>query len=89
MFRRDVRHTGKASIQTAARPLLAPPRLGSNGEAELTVSGEAGRDYVISASTNLVDWAVLTNVFSTNATLQIRDSAAGNFKHRFYRALSN
>jgi len=45
------------------------------------------RDYVISASTNLVDWVVLTNVLSNNATLQIRDPAARNFKQRFYRGL--
>jgi uncharacterized repeat protein (TIGR03803 family) len=41
----------------------------------------------IQVSTNLVNWAVLTNFIGTNATINFRDSAATNYSDRFYRAV--
>jgi hypothetical protein len=36
-------------------------------------------------STNLVNWAVLTNLVTTNVTMAAHDPAAVNSKNRFYR----
>ncbi len=38
-------------------------------------------------STDLMNWATLTNFVGTNATLNFRDPAATNLNYRFYRAV--
>jgi len=58
----------------------------TNGLA-LMLQGPVGSNYVIQASTNLINWQQVTNFVSTNATMYFRDSSAANFNRRFYRAL--
>jgi hypothetical protein len=41
----------------------------------------------VQVSSNLIDWATLTNFTGTNATLNFRDAGATNFDRRFYRAV--
>ncbi len=41
----------------------------------------------IQVSTNLLDWATLTNFVGTNANINFLDTAATNFDQRFYRAV--
>ena len=41
----------------------------------------------IQVSTNLIDWASLTNFVGTNSTITFRDPAATNSNQRFYRAV--
>jgi hypothetical protein len=41
----------------------------------------------IQISTNLTNWATLTNFVGTNTTLNFRDPAATNSNFRFYRAI--
>jgi uncharacterized repeat protein (TIGR03803 family) len=50
--------------------------------------GEAGVSYTIQASTNLVNWTVLTNFVSANGTNEFTESTTQNFSRRFYRAAS-
>jgi len=45
------------------------------------------RDYVISASTNLVDWQFLQSGEAPQGMLQYTDPAALNLPRRFYRAV--
>jgi Fibronectin type III domain len=55
----------------------------ASGRFGFKVSGDAGRRYVVQASTNLLDWISLqTNV----APFQFTDLNAGSFHQRFYRA---
>jgi hypothetical protein len=60
--------------------------MASNGlQLSLEVSrGISGR---LEVSTNLEDWATLTNFISTNTTMQFLDSAATTLNRRFYRAV--
>jgi hypothetical protein len=60
--------------------------MASNGlQLSLDVSrGISGR---LEVSTNLEDWATLTNFVSTNTTMQFLDSAATTLNRRFYRAV--
>jgi hypothetical protein len=44
-----------------------------------------GQDYQFQASTNLVDWVVLTNMSATSSQFQFVDPAAPGYWHRFYR----
>jgi hypothetical protein len=59
----------------------------TNGQAQLLFSGVPGQDYVIQASTNLVDWIPISVLTASNGPLPFIDPAATNFAWRFYRAL--
>jgi hypothetical protein len=51
------------------------------------LSGIASQNYVLQASTDLVDWvSILTNTPAVNA-FNLTDTNAANFSLRFYRAL--
>jgi hypothetical protein len=56
-----------------------------DGRTKLTVFGQVGSNYTLSASTNLVNWTPLFVFACTNATVDVFDSDARNFKSRFYR----
>jgi hypothetical protein len=43
----------------------------------------------IEASTNLLDWVVVTNLTTTNPTTYFRDAGATNSSRRFYRGVAN
>ena len=47
----------------------------------------AGLAGHIQVSTNLIDWAALTNFVGTNPSINFRDRAATNSTRRFYRAV--
>lgn len=66
-------------VTPAALVLSANPGGGLN----CAVSGDAGQQYVVQASTNLLDWDSLqTNV----SPFQFTDMNAANFAQRYYRA---
>ncbi|MDB6053946.1 MAG: repeat-associated core domain protein [Verrucomicrobiales bacterium] len=58
------------------------------GAQELRFTAEPDRHYRIQASTNLVDWIDLIGASSPTGFLRCTDPAAGQFDHRFYRAIS-
>jgi putative lipoic acid-binding regulatory protein len=70
-------------VMNPARPQLQNSV--SNGLFRITCAGDAGPDYTIQTSSNLVNWV---SQFTTNAPLppfNWTDSSAGNFNSRFYR----
>ena len=82
------------SAQTSTPVLvLMPATLGSasvltNGDFQLTLNGQAGLSYRIEVSTNLTTWIpVSTNTAAGNNMFKFTDTAARNFKARFYRAV--
>jgi hypothetical protein len=60
--------------------------LSSNG-LDLVLFCLPGLEYRLESSSNLVDWATVTNVLSTNATMHLLDASATNYSRRFYRAV--
>jgi uncharacterized repeat protein (TIGR02543 family) len=66
--------------------IVSPQRL-PNGSFQLAFYGLTGSNYLIQTSTNLFDWQPFTNFTGTNFLLYFNDSAATNFKQRFYRAV--
>ncbi|SPE53115.1 hypothetical protein SBV1_1640001 [Verrucomicrobia bacterium] len=52
----------------------------------LMLEGRSGTSYTIQASTNLMNWQVITNLVSTNSAAYFYDPAATNYTKRFYRA---
>jgi uncharacterized repeat protein (TIGR01451 family) len=82
------------AVQTSTLVLLAvPATLGSasmqpDGTFQLTLTGQAGLNYRIDASSNLINWVpVKTNTAAGDGKFQYTDTAATNFNPRFYRAV--
>lgn len=67
--------------------IVAPQKL-PNGNFQLAFYGLTGSNYLVQASTNLIDWQPFTNFTGTNFLLYFNDSTATNFKQRFYRIRS-
>jgi uncharacterized repeat protein (TIGR03806 family) len=72
------------------KPLQVIPQSSSflpNGEFQLQIGAVQGSNYVLQASTNLINWTpVSTNLAGSNLFYMI-DSNAANFPDRFYRVL--
>lgn len=82
------------SAQTSTPVLVAlAATLGSasvttNGDFQLTLTGQPGLSYRVDVSTNLTSWTpVSTNTAAPNGTFKYTDTAARNFNTRFYRAV--
>jgi len=66
--------------------VIGPSTLLTNGEFKLTVSGGVlGQNYVLLASTNLVDWIPISGFVDTNPPVTIYDPNAAKYRWRFYR----
>jgi hypothetical protein len=79
-----------AMCADAGVPVTNPPVTLSqpqwlNGTFAFDIAGPFGRAMRVDFSTNLVNWAVLTNLVTTNVTMAAHDPAAVNSKNRFYR----
>jgi hypothetical protein len=57
------------------------------GQFQLRVKGEAGGNYCIEASTNLLQWTPISTNVLTSGTLFFNDPMASGRVQRFYRAL--
>jgi Concanavalin A-like lectin/glucanases superfamily/Immunoglobulin I-set domain len=76
-----------ASLTVVMRPNLAPLTLMPDGSVRLSLIATPDLTYRLDASTNLVDWAALTNTANPSGTIQFIDLQATNFWRRFYRAV--
>ena len=72
------------SVERPADPMIASPQWIS-GQYGFAVSGDAGVGYAVWASTNLVDWTLLSTNNSPTIPFQIIDPDSTNFPCRFYR----
>jgi hypothetical protein len=81
-------HTG-ASNPFIVAPGLSFSRmwLGAAGDTHIDISGSPGRVYQVLASTNLVDWQVLSVVTNINGVVPFVDAGATNYSQRFYRCV--
>ncbi|MFO1514263.1 MAG: pectinesterase family protein [Verrucomicrobiota bacterium] len=57
----------------------------AGGALQFQITGDVGPDYLIQASTNLVDWSAVTNLASPVLPFTWTDPVAANFPQRFYR----
>ena len=80
--------TAELAISQVTPPWLGDGQYLPDGSFQLTVYGDAGRSYTVQASTNLVDWTLVTTLVNPNGTMTVVDPAATNFTCRFYRAVS-
>ena len=74
-------------VATATGPKVKV-RVAGNRQAVLTVSGPVGQAYELQATTNLTAWSVLGSAtVATNGLASFSDTAAPNYRIRYYRAL--
>jgi hypothetical protein len=66
---------------------LKPGGFTTNGNLHLQLSGLAGKNYVLQASTNLSNWISLGTNVPVATPFYLSDPAATNFPNRFYRAV--
>jgi hypothetical protein len=57
-----------------------------DGRLQFRLTGDAGFTYLIEASSNLMDWSPLTNLFNQGGGVEFIDSDSPGAPHRFYRA---
>ena len=60
----------------------------TNGLLLYEMNGQAGFEYTIQASTNLIGWTEIALLANTNGTVQFFDQDSTNYPHRFYRAVA-
>jgi hypothetical protein len=64
--------------------IVSPQRL-LDGSFQLAFYGLMSSNYTVQTSTNLINWQTFTNFTGSNSVFYLNDSAATNFKQRFYR----
>ncbi|HSY17565.1 MAG TPA: immunoglobulin domain-containing protein [Candidatus Acidoferrales bacterium] len=72
------------AVGAPAKPQVAGINF-SNGIFQLTINGDAGPDYIIQASTNLVTWQSLFTNHLPVPPFNWSDSNAASFTRRYYR----
>jgi hypothetical protein len=74
------------TVLRPAEPGLEQPTMG-DGQFGFRVTGDAGPDYTIQASTNLANWSDWFTTNSPGLPFNWSDPAASNYSRRFYRVL--
>jgi len=74
------------TVNPLTQPAIGSP-VWSGGHLSLTINGQAGPDYIVSVSTNLVDWTPVFTNASPAMPFQWTDPDAAAFPVRFYRVL--
>jgi photosystem II stability/assembly factor-like uncharacterized protein len=67
---------------------LSVARNTSNGLPTLQLTGQPGYNYMIEASTNLINWSYIATLANTNGLVPFTDPASTNCNRRFYRAVA-
>ncbi len=83
----ETHFVNSASVRAAF--LIQPLQFTSEGFSSnvfrLSFAGATGSNYVLEASTNLVNWTPLFTNVATSNLFDLYDPGATNFPHRFYR----
>src|SRR5712672_748212 len=69
-------------------PAQAAPAAARMDQVQFQIKGRAREVYLIQASSNLVNWTIIsTNEAAADGTVSFTDAQATRFGHRFYRGL--
>jgi hypothetical protein len=78
-----------ATVNLPVKPTFSAPGM-SNGIFSLLISGDAGPDYTVLATTNLAlpsAWDTLLTTNSPALPFRFTEPAASNYHQRYYRVL--
>ena len=78
----------QSQAATPVAPQLGAVRLISGGGVQITLTGGVGQAYTVQASTNLVNWVVVTNMMLPSGSGQFTDYSVTNCQQQFYRAVA-
>lgn len=78
---------GSLTVSLALNARLGSIVLSTNGQAHFQITGAAGREYIVHASTNLVNWTSFDPVAVSNGVIHFVDLTARSFAYRFYRVV--
>jgi hypothetical protein len=78
---------GSLTITLALNARLGSIVLSTNGLAQFQITGAAGREYIVQASTNLVNWTSIGTNTVSGGVINSVDSSAKSFAYRFYRVV--
>jgi hypothetical protein len=82
---------GFATFNLTVVPPATPPTFASftmiGSQFQATISGDAGLNYFIEASTNLMDWIPVHTNLNATPPLIWADTQSTNFNTRFYRVM--
>jgi hypothetical protein len=73
-----------ATVLVVGPPQLVGTAISGEGDVTFGLRGISGQTYAIETSSNLTQWATITNIVSTNALMPVVDRPTG--RHQFYRA---
>jgi Chitobiase/beta-hexosaminidase C-terminal domain/PQQ-like domain len=76
-----------ASFSVVPGVSISSASFSTNGAFQLGFSDMPGSNYVLQATTNLLDWISLSTNQASNDFLDLLDPSASNYPHRFYRVL--
>ena len=79
--------SGSITVVASGAPSLSSLARSTSGLVTFLLTGTSEQNYVIQASTNLVNWVPVSTNVTLGGTAQVTDSSAGAFRARFYRAL--
>jgi hypothetical protein len=71
------------TIQVIVTPALSGGAFDANSNFQFAISGITGPNWSVSASTNLTNWTLLTNL--TNGDYSFSDTNASNYTYRYYK----
>ena len=74
------------AIKPDSSPKISGATLSQNREFKLKINGEAGLNFVIQYSYDLINWNYLTNLFNMSGTFEIIDNDL-NYQRKFYRVV--
>ena len=88
-YRARILATGELvpDLRTGANPPRISIRKPASNIADVTLTGDPGRNYGLFRSANLIDWAFWTNRVATNGTMAVQDTTTSNQGMRFYKAI--
>ncbi len=88
-FEASFNNSVAASALFVFQPLtMSAAGLQPNGTFQMQLSGTStGSNYVLEATTNLINWLPLTTNAASGASIFLMDSGSTNYPFRFYRAI--
>jgi hypothetical protein len=86
-YRRRFYRIGPLSLAPAMTLGLNSGQRSSSNGFNMVLSSLPGLNYEIEASTDLVNWVIITNFMTTNSPSCFGDPQAKNYQQRFYRAV--
>jgi len=82
----ELRNVGTKQFLTVTEPARLQGRM-MGGQYQLLLNGGVGFTYAFQASTNLLDWTLLTNLVTTNMTMPVISLDAAQVSPKYFRAM--